>query len=170
MPKTLDVYFSGKLSTYQSRRILTGIFHGDDSIRLCDALPYPKSNVDYESYAKNLNSSYIAIGGCMQDYTKIFYKGVFIGNTFMRNIEIPAAGACLLNTPFGDKTVLGFKNGINCIIVKDYSKVLETVKYYLDDKELLAKITKKGYDLVHEKYSSEMVVDEFIKELNGKYN
>jgi hypothetical protein len=177
LEKIYDVIFSGKLSNYQFRKYLYfNLLYrsGLGVLKFKHHIPikYESSNESVpplEDYAKNINSSWIGIGGCIQSKDTSYYKGHFIGNTFKKTLEMPACGTALLNCHWGDEDALGFKDGDNCILFNTLEEAFEKIEYYLDDKELLAKITKQGYDLVQNNYDDIKVCDNFFKEIENTY-
>ena len=169
LPKVYDVMFSGKFSTYAYRRELNKKLLQTYDIRFRNYLPYSTSGIPYKHYAKNINRSWIGIGGMVQNKQNLFWRGRFIGYTFPRTLEIPAAGTCLINCHWGDEKVLGFRDGKNCILFTTIKDAMEKIRYYLDDKEELKKITKAGYELVHKNHDIYEIVDKYVNELEDKY-
>lgn len=168
--KVDDVIFSGKFSNYEFRRLLHIAFSNMGNIKYKYYGVAPDNNIPYEQYIHNLNKSWIGIGGCIQNKVRLRYKDIFIGYTFPKTLEVPAAASCLLNTHFGDEEVLGFKDKENCILFNTVREAVRKVEYYLRNKEELREITRKGYELVHKNHDINVcfnnLIDNIEKELS----
>lgn len=170
LEKTLDIVSTGKFSTYLYRRDLHLIFSRLNNInyeRLFqneEEQKHPNYN-----YPKKLNSSWITIGGCSMPLDKLYYNNVFINETFPKNLEIAGSKSCLLTCDWGDREFLGFRDGENCILFKNPREAVRKALYYLDDKELLMKITKSGYDLVQKNHNIVETIGNVFRDIEKKY-
>lgn len=167
--KIWDVMYSGKFSTYQFRRELDYILSTRAGINYKRFRPYNVTKIPYDEYARNINRSWIGIGGCLQSEDKLYYKGHDIGVTFPKTVEIPACATALINPYWVDAEILGFKDGENCILFKDLREAIKKIKYYLRHKDELIDITKAGYELVRENFDVADSTNNFIKEIEKKY-
>lgn len=163
--KVDDVMFSGKFSNYEYRKILHNMFSVMEHINYKYYGSELTNNISYEQYAHNINKSWICVGGCTQNRYMNYYKNIFIGYTFPKTLEIPAAASCLINSHFGDERHLGFEDGVNCILFNNAREAIRKVKYYLNNKEELKEITKKGYELVHKNHNINICVNSLIDEM-----
>jgi hypothetical protein len=177
LDKMWDVVFSGKFSNYQFRKELhTNLYikrlKGQLKYERYQPIKYTIPNPEetsFEDYAKHMNSSWIGIGGCIQSKETSYYNGHFIGNTFKKTLEVPACASALLNCHWGDEEILGFKDGVNCILFETLKESIEKIGYYLADKELLSVITKRGYELVQNNYDDIKICNNFFNEIESKY-
>lgn len=170
LEKTIDISSTGKFSAYPFRKELHFLF-------------YPQQNIKYVRfrqkeeeqkhpnyvYAKKLNESWISIGGCSLLPQFSHYNGILICDTFPKNLEIAGSKSCLLTTDWGDREYLGFKDGENCILFNTLRDAIEKINYYLNDKELLSKITKNGYELVQKNHDIAEVIGDVFKEIDSTY-
>lgn len=165
--KIWDISISGKFSSYEWRRKLNSILYNYKRYhRIPRILPPDRS---WEDYARDLNKSRISLGGCHQSTDKLYYKNIFIGETFSKTLEIPACNTCLINTNFADKELLGFKDGENFIEFNSIQEFKKKIKFYLKNIEELERITQNGYDLVHKNYTINQQVDRLKKEIIDIY-
>jgi len=165
--KIWDFSISGKFSTYEWRRLLhSKLVSNPRYHRIPRVLPPSRSWIDY---ARDLNKSYISLGGCSQENSKKYYKNYFICETFAKTLEIPACNTCLMNTDFADREELGFEDGINFIQFNNEREFNTKMDYYLDDKDELKKVTTNGYDLVQKNYTTEQQVRKLVKEIERVY-
>ena len=170
--KVWDIIQSGKFSTYSYRRELNHILTIMTNRKQLDYHRFPpsqKTGISYEQYAINLNKSWLGIGGCIQNINQAYYNNQFIGYTYRKTIEVPACKTCLVNSVFGDAEDLGFVDGYNCILFTDLKDAINKIKKYLKDKNQILKMTERSYKLVHDNYDAEMVVDDFIKQVERVY-
>jgi spore maturation protein CgeB len=164
--KIYDISITGKFSRYMDRRE----FH-DHLSRIGDrhGIRYyrPDSRVNsHEEYARRLNRCWTSMAG-LQFPDRVHYNNHFIGVSFPKTFEIPACNCCLINRKFGDADILGFKDEENCIIFEKSNEFVKKLKYYLDDKELLMKITKSGHDMVHKNHTVEKHISQLVNKLKG---
>jgi spore maturation protein CgeB len=89
---------------------------------------------------------------------------------FPKNIEIAGSKSCLLTFDWGDREYTGFKDGENCILFETPRDALRKVLYYLDDKELLTKITNNGYELVQKNHNVVDTVKQLFTDIEKEYN
>lgn len=170
--KDIDISNTGKFSRYQFRRELhTLLFNSKEINYKRIRQPNPETDLRnlYEGYSRNINKSWISVGGCMQEAKIAYYKGKFISDTFPKNIEIPASNSCLLTSEWGDREFLGFKDEKNCIIFKNVRDARRKCLYYLDDKELLERMIKSGYGLTHKNHDIKNTIPDLMNRIEEKY-
>ena len=170
LDKKIDISNTGKFSEYLFRRDLHNIFLMNKSIiyeRFRQTIKeqiYPNFN-----YSRKLNESWISVGGCCQPLQIAYYNNIFINDTYPKNFEIPASKSCLLTSDWGDREYQGFKDGENFIMFTSPRDALRKVLYYLDDKELLLKITNNGYNIVRKNHNLINNVNKLFIGIERKY-
>jgi len=170
LEKTIDVSHTGKFSNYLYRRELHYIFSRTNELNY-ERFHQQSSNQTHPNYtyAKKLNSSWISIGGCCQQPYLAYYKGMLTNDLFPKNLEIAGSMSCLLTFDWGDREYLGFKDGENCILFKTLKDAVRKTIYYLDDKELLSKVTRNGYELVHKNHNVIDTVNQLFNDVEERY-
>lgn len=173
--KEYDVCQLGQFNVYQYRREIFQLLNNNKlGIKYFRFWPNrskttKKEEISYETYCQSLNKSKISIGGCLQhsDYTTI--NGHFVGINFGKNLEIPGCRCCLLNTDWGDREELGFKDGENYVQFDNVKDCINKIQYYLENEEELKRITDNGFKLIYERHTNKIHVDNIMEELNGQY-
>ena len=169
LPKDIDVSSTGKYSNYQMRREIDDAMYCDVyRIKFVRERKMATNKESHIEYAKFLNRSLFSVGGCLQNKSMSHYKGKLISDNVPKNFEISAVNTCLLNTEWGDREILGFKDGENCIIVKSPIDAVRKVNYYKDNLELLKKITDNGYNLVHKNNDIDITTQKFVLSIEKK--
>lgn len=170
LKKDIDILHTGKFSNYLFRKDLHNIFCNINGLTY-ERFRQQSSEQTYPNYtyAKKLNSSWISIGGCCQLPHRAFYKDTLVNDNFPKNFEIAGSYSCLLTFDWGDREYLDFKDNENCILFKTPKDALRKVLYYLDDKELLLKVTKNGYDLVHKNHNIINITKDLFNDIEEKY-
>ena len=168
--KNIDICSTGKFSSYKYRRDLHFLLSNFRNIRYerFRQIPKEQTHPNY-IYARKLNESWINVGGCSLPDKLSYYRDSFINDTFPKNIEIAGSKSCLLTSDWGDREYLGFEDGKNCIIFKTLRDAVGKSLYYLEDKELLGKITKNGYDLVQKNYNVIDTMRNLFKNIERRY-
>ncbi|MFJ4284145.1 glycosyltransferase [Paenarthrobacter nicotinovorans] len=94
------------------------------------------------AYAQLLNASYFvpACGSMARDVVR-------------KQLEIPAAGACLVTEWSPRLEEFGFVDMVNCVFA-DSSNAVDKVGALLKDREHLDRITSAGHDLVHSRHTA----------------
>jgi len=158
--KVIDISLTGKLS-YTDRRYYNSYVN---IISIKHKLKYKRFNHNYtfEQYARNLNKSWMSLSSVQNNP---FYKGLYIGANVPKNIEIAGCKTCLFTRKWGDSEKMGFKDGENCVLFKDNSQIESKLIEYINDKEKLMKISKRGYELVHEEHTPKKHIKQYIKDL-----
>ena len=172
--KIYDVTQTGQFNKYEFRREINFLLKGKKDINYYRSSPdrdpnNKKEKFSYEDYCKIINRSKISIGGCLQNKQFINYNGIYIGNTFPKNFEIPGCNSVMFNTNWGDKELLGFKDGENFVEFKSPRDCIRKINYYLEQPEELNKISKKGFELIHKYHTNKEHVKNFIKSLEYIY-
>ena len=172
--KIYDVSQTGQFNRYEFRREINFLLEGRNNLSYYRTSPErgieKKEKFTYDEYCKIINRSKISIGGCLQNKEFISYNGTYIGNTFPKNFEIPGCKSVLFNTNWGDKDILGFKNGENFVEFKNPRDCIRKIEYYIEQPEELDKISRKGFELVHKYHTNKIHVDNFIRSLEHSYN
>lgn len=83
--------------------------------------------------------------------------------------EGPACGTALVCAKTGCNLQYGFKDGINCIMYKEYdvADYKEKVEYYQHHPEKLIEIQKNGYNYVRKHFSHEKIAENIIRDISG---
>jgi len=166
--KIYDISISGKFASNMFRKELDGLLSSKtDIIYKRIRNNNPGVLLPYDEFAKELNRSKISLGGCLQKNP--YYEGIYIGNSFKKNFEVPASKACLINTNWGDKELMGFKDGENFIEFNNRSSFLKKLEYYLEDENELKRVTDNGYKHVMENHSIDKVVSRCINDIRSLY-
>lgn len=116
----------------------------------------------YEEYGRNLNKSKMSMSSVQNDP---YYNNIYIGANVPKNIEITACKSCLFTREWGDADLMGFFDDENCILFDDNNEIEEKLVYYLDNPEILNKITEKGYKLTHSKHTPQKHMSKFLNDL-----
>lgn len=172
LPKEIDVLSTGKFSEYQFRKELHFFLESKSDIkymRIRNLMEEVDRLNKYIQYSKNMNKSRFCIGHCMQDPKICYYKGKFISDFGPKNLEIMGSNSCLLTTASPDMEYLGVKDGINCVLFSNVREAYRKILYYLDDKELLRKISNNGYELSRKNHNIENTIYNLLNEVNKKY-
>jgi hypothetical protein len=171
--KIYDVSQTGQFNKYEFRREINILLEGKKNLNYYRTSPERgldnQEKFTYDEYCKIINKSKISIGGCLQNKEFINYKGIFIGNTFPKNFEIPGCNSLLFNPNWGDKEILGFKNEENFIEFKNPRDCIRKIEYYLEQPELLKKISINGYNLIHNNHTNKIHTDKFLNEIHSRY-
>jgi len=170
--KEYDVVQLGQFNKYQFRREIFGRLSNNKEISYFRFWPKrshvtKKEEHPYNLYCKTYNKGRIGIGGCLQHPDFTYINDNFLGINFGKNIEIPGLRCALFNTDWGDRELLGFKDGENFVQFKDDKECINKINYYLDDLSELKRITDNGFKLVHEKHTNKIHVDMVMKEIDG---
>jgi hypothetical protein len=151
--KIYDVSQTGQFNRYEFRREINMLLDARTDINYYRTSPERDTNkvekFTYDEYCKILNRSKISIGGCFQNRDQLYYKGKFIGNMFSKNFEIAGCKSALFNTTVGDKDILGLKDGENFVEFKNPRDCIRKINYYIEQPELIEKITERGYRWAH---------------------
>jgi len=75
--------------------------------------------------------------------------GTMAGDVVRKHLEIPGAMACLVTERTPAVEAFGFRDLVNCVFA-DEDDVVEKVRWLLDDRDVLDRITRAGNRLVHE--------------------
>ncbi|MFC8038216.1 glycosyltransferase [Paenarthrobacter sp. NPDC057355] len=93
------------------------------------------------------------------DYARLLSASCFVPacgsmarDVVRKQLEIPAAGACLVTEWSPRLEEFGFVDLVNCVFA-DPSNVLEKIESLLEDREQLNRITRAGHDLVHSRHT-----------------
>ena len=87
--------------------------------------------------------------------------GALYGAPVQKFVEIPAANSLLMSNWFPDLGLMGFRDGYNMVA---YSKenVVDKVEDLLNNEDKIEEISKKGFDLVVERHTSEIRARQFV--------
>lgn len=108
-----------------------------------------------EDYAKFISSSSIAWGALSKKFAE---------QHTTRTFEIPACGTALL-TEYNEE-IATFYNDDEIIFYNTTKELVENVKYYLNHKNELEKITQKGYQRVYKDgYDYESILQNILKKV-----
>jgi len=166
--KIYDITISGKFASYMFRKEFNYLLSKGDFVYKRIRNDNTKDHlVPYDTFVKELNRSKISLGGCLQKNP--YYEGIFIGSHLRKNVEIPASRSCLINTTWGDKELMGFKDGVNFIEFHNRSSFLTKLTYYLDNEDELMKITDNGFKHTIENFNVELVVSNLFKDIYKSY-
>lgn len=167
-PKIYDITISGKFTSYLMRRDIHFLLQENRNLNYKLLRSTDETQmVPAEEFYKEINRSKISLGGCIQK--NFMYKNIYINSHFKKNVEIPASNSCLINTNWGDKEILGYKDGKNFIEFKNRSQLLTRLRYYLENEKELKKITKNGFDLVTKNLTVDNMVNNFIENFKNIY-
>lgn len=94
-----------------------------------------------------------------KEFSKLFNRtklvptcGAYNQTLVLKHIEIPASYACLVTEGTPVIQAMGFEDGKNCIFATPET-IVSKVSYYLENPAAMEEITRKGYELIHEKHS-----------------
>lgn len=106
-----------------------------------------------EDYAKEINRS------------KIFFTcGSKLDYPIMKYFEVLACHTLLLASNFKELYDLGFRDGENFVAINE-NNFQEKAEFYLKNKEERHRITKNGYDFVHQRHSTEQRAKELVQHI-----
>ena len=71
----------------------------------------------------------------------------------IKNFEAAAAGCCVVMDQVGDLALLGFEDGLNCVIYNNFDELIEKTEFYNMEPSLVTEIGRRGEALVHERHS-----------------
>ena len=89
-----------------------------------------------EQYARTINGSYM-VPAC----------GTIAKEIIRKHFEIPACKSCLITEESPALKAAGFVDMLNCVFTDEHN-VLEKINYLFNNREELAEITQRGYELV----------------------
>ena len=99
--------------------------------------------------------------------------GGLIDFTIRKFFEIPASGSLLACWPTTNFNQLGFKDGINCIVLDNESDILEVIHAIAKDPEKYQLIASEGQRMVMDKHSllarSKQLQDSFERILDNRF-
>jgi len=143
--KRYDILQTGALyKVYETRHFIKNIFRNDPRYKI---IPRPKENDKNawpvgREYSKELNKAYLNVCcGSIYEYP------------IMKYFEIPASGSVIFSDWFDELKDLGFKPYENMIVI-DKKNVKNQVKLLLENKKRLLEIAENGYNLIHEKHTT----------------
>jgi hypothetical protein len=159
--KRYDILQTGALyKVYETRHFIKDTFMKDKRYKI---IPRPKENDKKawpigKEYSKELNKAYLNVCcGSIYEYP------------VMKYFEIPASGSAIFGDWFEELGDLGFKPYKNMIEI-DKKNVKKQVDLLLKNKKQLLEITKNGYDLIHERHTTNQRAKDLINIIKKEIN
>jgi hypothetical protein len=156
--KSIDVLHTGVCpeafypDRHKAVKLLTGKSYFKRVLRPRDkpgTLRQNKWPIDRD-YDNLLQSAWICVTG-----------GSIIDAPVQKYVEIPAAKSLLLSNWFTDLGMLGFKDGYNMVSYHP-ENLIKVVEELLKDRNKISEISRKGYELILSKHTSEIRSKQFI--------
>jgi hypothetical protein len=160
LPKIYDVTNIGQFTTqhYPLRYRAHEVLSNQTEIKYMSS---PTKYIYGEEYAKIINQSKIFLTD-----TSSFRFAI------PKLYEIMASNTLLLTTAPRSAEIIGLKDGLNYVEIKDMApeasrvnvdSFMEPIRYYLQHPDETAQIAQRGHDLVHSKHTHDIRAQEMIK-------